>query len=121
MCAQALGDAAARDSAAANTRELLKGITERGETFEIEIALAKLDGLIGKREQALASLRALSVDALKRQWLGPSLEARLATLELLTEEHDPAASAATDELAVDARKYGFGWVLMRLESNATGK
>jgi len=121
LCEHALGDAAARDDAAANTRELLKGITERGETFETRIALAELDGLIGKRESALASLREMAVDAQKRQWVGWSLNARLAALNVLAHSNDPEAETMRSGIETDARKHGFGWVVMRLEDKSTSK
>jgi len=121
LCEQALGNAAARDDAAAKTRELLKGITERGETFETKIALAELDGLTGKRETALVSLRELAADAQKRRWLEWSLDARLSALNVLARAGDPLASTMRNELESDARKNGFGWVVMRLEDKSTGK
>jgi DNA-binding winged helix-turn-helix (wHTH) protein/tetratricopeptide (TPR) repeat protein len=121
LCEQALGNAAARDGAAAKTRELLKGITERGETFETRIALAELDGLTGKRETALVSLRELAADAQKRRWLEWSLDARLSALNVLAREGDPLASTMRNELESDARKNGFGWVVLRLEDKSTGK
>ena len=117
LCEQALGDAAARDRAAMTTRDLLKGITERGETFETRIALAELDGLIGKRESALASLREMAVDALNRQWVEWSLDARLSALNVLAQANDPGVETMRSELETDARKRGFGWVVMRLEEN----
>jgi DNA-binding winged helix-turn-helix (wHTH) protein/tetratricopeptide (TPR) repeat protein len=121
LCEQALGDAAARDRAALNTRDLLKGITERGETFETRIALAELDGLTGKREGALASLRELAADARKRQWLEWSLDARLSALNVLVQAGDPLAATMRRELETDARKHGFGWVVMRLDNESTSK
>jgi DNA-binding winged helix-turn-helix (wHTH) protein/tetratricopeptide (TPR) repeat protein len=120
LCEQALGDAAAREKAAANTRELLKGITERGETFEARIALAELDGLTGKRDASLVSLRELAVDAQERQWVEWSLDARLSAVNVLAQVHDPAAVTMSSELEADARKQGFGWVVMRLEHTSAG-
>jgi hypothetical protein len=119
LCEQALGDAVAREKAAANTRELLKGITERGETFETRIALAELDGLTGKRDAALASLRELAVDAQNRQWLEWSLDARLSAFNVLVQANDPVAETMRSGLETDARKQGFGWVVMRLEDKST--
>ena len=120
LCEQALGDAAAREKAAANTRELLKGITERGETFEVRIALAELDGLTGKREAALASLHELAADAQERQWMEWSLDARLSAVNVLAQADDSAAATMRSELETDARKFGFGWVVMRLEHQSAG-
>ena len=117
----ALLTGAARDRAATNTRELLKGITERGETFETRIALAELDGLTGKREAALASLRELAIDAQKRQWMEWSLDARLSALKVLAQARDPAALTMRSQLETDARKHGFGWVVMRVEDEFPGK
>jgi len=121
LCEQALGDVAARDRAAANTRELLKGITERGETFEIRIALAELDGLTGKRDASLAGLNELAVDAQKRQWLEWSLDARLSALDVLAQAGDPTIETMRSELENDARRHGFGWMLARLEDPSMGK
>ncbi len=120
LCEQALGDAAAREKAAANTRELLKGISERGETFEVRIALAELDGLTGNRDAALASLRELAADAQERQWVEWSLDARLSAVNVLGKADDSAAAKMRGELETDARKYGFGWVVMRLENKSAG-
>jgi eukaryotic-like serine/threonine-protein kinase len=121
LCEQALGDAAARDQASASARELLKGITEHGETFETKIALAELDGLSGKHVAALASLRELAVDAQRRQWMEWALDARLSTLKVLAQVRDPAAATMRSELESDARTHGFGWVVMRLEDSSASK
>lgn len=83
--------------------------------------MAQLDGLTGKRGPALARLHELAADAAKRQWLDWSLEARLATYDVLAQAHDPAAAARRGELETDARKRGFGWVLERLGSATTSQ
>jgi DNA-binding winged helix-turn-helix (wHTH) protein/tetratricopeptide (TPR) repeat protein len=121
LCEQALGDAAARDQAATHTRELLKGITERGETFETKIALAELDGLTGKRDAALASLHDLAADAQERQWVEWSLDARLSAVNVLAQVHDPATATMSSELETDARRQGFGWVVVRLHGGSASR
>ncbi len=121
LCEQALGDAAAREKAAAKTRELLMGITERGETFEARIALAELDGLTGKRDAALASLRELAADAQERQWVEWSLDARLSAVNVLGRVEDPATATMSSALEADARKQGFGWVVIRLHDESKSR
>ncbi|HEV7489651.1 MAG TPA: tetratricopeptide repeat protein [Rhodanobacteraceae bacterium] len=113
LCADALGDTSARDGAVARARELRRGITERQEVFAVDIALALIRAHAGDAG-AVGDLRALAEDADRRQWLGWSLESRLAALDALRLQHDPAAAALSAEIAKTAHEHGFGWVLTRL-------
>ena len=113
LCADALGDSAARDRAAARAKELRRGITERQEVFAVDFALAVLRARDGDAS-AIADLRAMADDADHRHWLGWSLESRLAAFEALRQRHDPAADALGAEVASSAQAHGFGWVLARL-------
>jgi DNA-binding winged helix-turn-helix (wHTH) protein/tetratricopeptide (TPR) repeat protein len=113
VCADALGDAKARDAAAARAAELRRGITEHQEVFAVDVALAVLRARAGDKA-AIEDLRALAKDAEARHWLGWSLESRLAAYEVLAAHHDPAAAPLRAEIASSAREHGFGWVLTRL-------
>ena len=113
LCADALGDSAARDRAAARAKELRRGITERQEVLAVDFALAVLRAHAGDAG-AITDLRALAEDADRRHWLGWSLESRLAAFEALRQRHDPAAAALGMEVASTASAHGFGWVLARL-------
>ncbi len=111
LCADALHDTRVRDSAAAHARDLRGRVTQRAEVFELDVALAELQAASGEREQAMASLRTLADDAVKRQWPGLAFEARLAILRVLQRGND-AATIKTwrDALAADAHQAGYGWV-----------
>jgi hypothetical protein len=113
VCADALGDAKARDAAVARATELRRGITEHQEVFLADVALAVLRARAGDKV-AIGDLRALAKDAETRHWLGWSLESRLAAYEVLAARHDPAAARLRAEIASSAREHGFGWVLTRL-------
>ena len=116
LCADALGDDAARDRAAARAKELRRGINARQEVLVVDLALMVLrarDGDAG----AIADLRAFADDAERRHWLGWALEARLAAVEALRQRHDPEADTLAAEVASVARARGFGWVLARLEAS----
>ena len=111
----ALGDSVARDRAAARARELRSRVNQRFEVLPVDIALAELQGDSGDRDAAITALNELADDAMKRQWMGMALEARLAAVHLLERGSDrTAAKAARDALTTDARKAGFGWVDQRL-------
>jgi DNA-binding winged helix-turn-helix (wHTH) protein/tetratricopeptide (TPR) repeat protein len=114
LCADALGDTAARDRAAARAKELRRGITERLEVLVVDWALAVLRARSGDAA-GIADLRAMADDAEQRHWLGWALESRLAAVEALRNRHDPAADALAAEVAATARAKGFGWVLARLD------
>jgi hypothetical protein len=56
----------------------------------------------------------LADDAARRQWLGWSLEARLAAVQVATAAGDRLAGRQRADLAASARKSGFGWIVRRL-------
>lgn len=119
LCADALHDDAARTKLAARARELRSGVTARAEVFELDVALAELQGEAGQPAQALAALDKLSGDATQRQWPGLAFEARLAALRVLQHGADRgAAGKARAALMADARRAGFGWVVQRAASTA---
>ena len=114
LCYAALNEPVKRNVAAARARDLRSSITEHQEVAVVDVTLAQLLGVLGQRSQAVAQLREFAADAEKRQWLGQSLEAKLAALQLLEQGHDPAAATLRLQLETTARHHGFGWVLARL-------
>jgi hypothetical protein len=112
LCDAALGRTRDRDLEAAKARELRGRITERQEVFQVDIALAQVRGLAGDRPSAIAALRELAADASRRRWLGWSLEAKLAAVQLAGGDHQIARQRA--ELTASARKAGYGWIVRRL-------
>jgi len=117
LCEDALGNAAARDSAAARARQLRSGINERGEMVEVDIALAQLRGEAGESKKAIVALRDLAADARSRGWVTSSLDAQLAEYALLLANADSAQAArlASDIDAV-AQGHGLKWALVRLQA-----
>ncbi|HET7930560.1 MAG TPA: winged helix-turn-helix domain-containing protein [Rhodanobacteraceae bacterium] len=114
VCAQALHDTKARDQLAAQARSMRAGINARAEVFQLDVALAELQGASGQREPSLAALDKLAADASQRQWPGLAFEARLAALRVLEHGSDHAAiRSARAALLADARHAGFGWVVQR--------
>lgn len=114
LCYAALNKPIERDRAATRARDLRSSITERQEVAAVDVTLARLLGMSGQRSQAIAQLQEFASDAEKRQWLAQSSEATLAAVELLEQDHDPAAAALRLQLETTARQHGFGWVLARL-------
>ena len=114
VCADALGDTVARDTAAGRARELRRAITERQEVFAVDFALAVLRARTNDAA-AIGDLRSLAEDAERRHWLGWSLESRMAEADALRRRHDPSADPLRAEVAATAREHGFGWVLARLD------
>ena len=110
-----LGRSNERDRAKARANELRSRVTEQQEVFAVDIALAQLRGESGQPDAAIAALRDLVADADKRDWLAWSLETRLVLVQVLERAGDQSAAAAHSNLAADARKHGFGWVLTRLD------
>jgi DNA-binding winged helix-turn-helix (wHTH) protein/tetratricopeptide (TPR) repeat protein len=115
LCAQALGDAAARDQAEDRARKLRQSITLRQEIYVVDIALARLDGEIQADPTAVARLLALAADAEKRRWVGWALEARLAAWEILQERDAGAAHRLRDDIERAARRHGFGRIASLLQ------
>jgi DNA-binding winged helix-turn-helix (wHTH) protein/tetratricopeptide (TPR) repeat protein len=104
----ALGRSADRDREAARARDLRSRITERQEVIQVDMALAQLRGLSGDHAGAIAALNDLAADAATRRWLGWSLEAKLAAVQL------GAGARPRADLAAAARKAGYGWLVKRL-------
>lgn len=120
LCAEALHDRTGREQLAAQARGLRSGVTARAEVFELDVALAELQGLTGQREPSLAELHKLAADASQRQWPGLAFEARLAGLRVLEHGDNPAAAkSARATLLTDARHAGFGWVAQRAAGPTT--
>jgi DNA-binding winged helix-turn-helix (wHTH) protein/tetratricopeptide (TPR) repeat protein len=117
LCEDALGNAAARDSAAARARQLRDGINERGEMVEVDIALAQLRGEAGERKAAIATLHDLAADARSRDWLTSSVDAQLAEYALLSANADGAqAIGLADDIDAVAQGHGLKWALVRLQA-----
>jgi tetratricopeptide (TPR) repeat protein len=116
LTADALGDEAARDRAAAHAKELRRGINARQEVIMVDYALAVLRVRAGE-PNAIADLEALADDSERRHWLGWALECRLAAVEALRRQHrDADADALAADVAAKAREKGFGWILARLDA-----
>lgn len=113
VCARALHDTTARDQLAAQARQLRSHVTARAEVFELDVALAELQGLDGPSGPSLATLQKLAADATQRQWPGLAFEARLAALRVLEHGADHAVATARAHLVADAQHAGFGWVAQR--------
>lgn len=115
LAAQSLGDLKARDQALERARVLRESITSHQEVYVVDIALARLEprGATPATTRADRLLR-LAEDASRRNFLGWSLEAKLAAWELLLPRADPQGAALRSEIEASARKYGFGRVLQRL-------
>lgn len=121
LCYMRLGDNAGRERAAARSRDLRGQVTQRAEVFEVDVALAELQGEAGKPAAAVATLQALADAAAKRHWVGLSFEARLAAQRVL--DRSPgriAAETSRHALRADARQAGFGWVTQRLADDPVG-
>jgi thioredoxin-like negative regulator of GroEL len=114
LCAQGLSDTKARDQEAARARELRSAVTQRAEVFELDVALAELQGVSGPPEQAQEALRALARDAEQRHWPGLALEARLAALRVAEQGADSGSIASSiNSLKADAHHAGYEWVAVR--------
>jgi DNA-binding winged helix-turn-helix (wHTH) protein/tetratricopeptide (TPR) repeat protein len=112
LCAQASGDVAERDQAAARANTLRERITARQEIFFVEIALAQLANSPRRGADAIVRLRDLAADAERRQWLSWSLEAKLAEWQLLKAAGNPAAAThLRADLESAAGKRGFRRIL----------
>ncbi len=83
LCAQTLGDTAARDRALERARTLRQSMTSRQEVYVVDIAMARIGDAAHADPKSAERLLALAADAEHRHWLGWSLEAKLAAWELL--------------------------------------
>jgi len=119
LCAQALGDATARDQSLKRAATLRQSMTSRQEVYVVDIALARLDAPQAA-PKSVERLLALAADAEQRHWLGWALEAKLAAWELLRSQRGNAADGLRRDIESTARRHGFGRVLKllaRLESS----
>ena len=118
LCAEALGDHAARDAAAQRARSLRASITSRQEVYVVDIALARLDGAARPGGDAAERLLALAADAEQRRWLGWSLEAKLAAFELLNVSGTGSAATLRADIETTAKNHGYGRILDLLQRSA---
>lgn len=109
VCAQAMGDATARDSALSKARTLRTAITARQEIYFVDIALAQLDE--GGHAEAARHLHEFAHDAAVRHFLSWSLEAKLGEWRILSSQGKPAALRVREELEAEARRHGFNRIL----------
>jgi len=107
LCAQILGDTAARDQALERARALRQSITARQEVYVVDIAIARL----ASDPKSVERLLALAADAEHRHWMGWALEAKLAAWELLRERHASEADNLRRDIESSARRHGFGRIL----------
>ncbi|HEV2285993.1 MAG TPA: tetratricopeptide repeat protein, partial [Steroidobacteraceae bacterium] len=120
LCAQTLGDRAARDQALERARTLRRSMTSRQEVYMVDIALARIGNAGRADPQSSERLLALAADAERRHWLGWSLEAKLAAWELLRAQRADSAPALRREIESTARHYGFGRILRLLARDDPG-
>jgi tetratricopeptide (TPR) repeat protein len=119
LCAQALGDSAERDRAAARARELRAAITARQEVYFVDIALAQLADTAQQRDEVIAHLQELALDAERRHWMNWSLEAKLAEWQIQKAGEDTAAAARTRaDLQEQAGQRGFGRIIGLLNAQS---
>lgn len=115
LCAEALGDATARDQALGRARTLRQSITSRQEVYVVDIALARLGGASRADTKSADRLLALAADAEQRHWLSWALEAKLAAWQLLRSGHAKGAAQLRQDIEDSARRHGFGRILRLLE------
>ena len=111
LCAQTLGDTAARDQALERARTLRQSMTSRQEVYMVDIAMARIGDAAHADPKSTDRLLALAADAEHRHWLGWSLEAKLAAWELLRAERGNGASGLRRDIEITARRHGFGRIL----------
>ncbi|MGB6604997.1 MAG: winged helix-turn-helix domain-containing protein [Steroidobacteraceae bacterium] len=120
LCAQMLGDTAARDQALERARTLRRSMTSRQEVYMVDIAMARIGGAAHTDPKSTERLLALAADAENRHWLGWSLEAKLAAWELLRARHADDAPALRRDIENTARRHGFGRILKLLARDDAG-
>ncbi|HUO18940.1 MAG TPA: hypothetical protein VMU44_04150, partial [Steroidobacteraceae bacterium] len=120
LCAQTLGDTAARDRALERARTLRQSMTSRQEVYVVDIAMARIGDATHADPKSAQRLLALAADAEHRHWLGWSLEAKLAAWELLRARHADNAPALRREIENTARRHGFGRILKLLARDEAG-
>jgi len=120
LCAQALGDAPARDEALQRARTLRQSMTSRQEVYFVDIVLARIGDASHPDPKSTDRLLALAADAERRHWLGWSLEAKLAAWELLRAQHADGAQPLRRDIESTARRHGFGRILRLLARDSGG-
>ena len=115
VCAQALGDAAARDRALQRARMLRESMTTRQEVYVVDIAMARLDNASHSGPSSAERLLVLAADAERRHWMAWALEAKLAAWQLLRARHAVRAQALYQDIDETARQHGFGRILRLLK------
>jgi DNA-binding winged helix-turn-helix (wHTH) protein/tetratricopeptide (TPR) repeat protein len=115
LCAQALGDTAARERAADRARSLRQSINSKQEVYMADIALARLADQAHAGGAAPERLLGLAADAERRQWLAWALEAKLSAWELLRAHGSATADALRAQIAKSARQHGYGRILKQLQ------
>lgn len=115
LCAQALGDTAARDHAVQRARVLRQSMTSRQEVYLVDIAMARLDDAPHSGQSSAERLLVLAADAERRHWTAWALEAKLAAWQLLRARHADRAQALSRDIDETARRDGFGWILRLLQ------
>jgi tetratricopeptide (TPR) repeat protein len=114
LCYSAIGRTAERDAAVKRASELRSAMTERQEVMQVDVALAELPGEIGQGGAAISQLESIATDARQRLWPGWALEAELAELHVFRKTGDMSRAAALRaQIAEEARRRGFGWILQR--------
>lgn len=116
LCAQAQGDAAARDHAVARARKLRDSITSKQEVFFVDIALAEVAAR--QNGAGVGQLLEIADDAERRHFIAWAVEARLAALNVMQgrDEGTASAQALRVKLENDAQRDGFGRVLRRIHA-----
>lgn len=120
MCAQALGDAAARDRALRRARVLRQSMTSRQEIYVVDIAMARLDDASHSGPSSPERLLTLAADAERRHWVAWALEAKLAAWQLLRARQADRAQALYRDIDETARRHGFGRIRMLLKHPVGG-
>ena len=121
LCAQELGDAAARDQSLDRARTLRQSITSRQEVYLVDIALAQLPSASHSDQKSAADrLLALAADAEQRHWMVWALEARLAAWRLMRGQYAGDADRLRREIEAAARRDGFGRILRLLRQADSG-
>jgi DNA-binding winged helix-turn-helix (wHTH) protein/tetratricopeptide (TPR) repeat protein len=115
LCAQTLGDTAARDRALQRARTLRRSMTSRQEVYVVDIAMARLDDAAHSGPSAAERLLILAADAERRHWMGWALEAKLVAWQLLRARHTARAQALYRDIDETAQRQGFGRILMLLK------
>jgi hypothetical protein len=114
LCYSALSEPVQRDAVVKRATELRSAMTERQEVLQVDVALDELHGETGQSREAVSQLESLAADARQRSWPSWALEAELAELRVLRKAGDTSRAAALKaQIAAEAKRQGFGWILQR--------